>query len=111
MKQYVIDELRPADLEKVREYLSVHFLKSRMEGLYWIPLSAELLTPVQSGHTKCHPHVFSVEVEPTGRLSCELLVRTCNRVRCDCIGYATKRQRDWLIDRMEQMLDALQITV
>lgn len=31
-------------------------------------------------------------------LSCELLVRIKNNIKCDCMGYATKEQRDWLVN-------------
>jgi hypothetical protein len=42
-------------------------------------------------------------------LACELLVRTQNRVRCDCIGYATEEQFSWLIALIDDIFNRLQI--
>jgi hypothetical protein len=54
--------------------------------------------------------VAAVELEET-RLSIELLVRTRNRIRCNCIAYATPEQRNWLIRRVDDMLEQLGISV
>ena len=45
------------------------------------------------------------------RLVCELLVRTGNRVRCSCITYANRQQREWLIDTVDAILDKLGVKV
>jgi len=42
-------------------------------------------------------------------LACELLVRTKNRMRCDCIQYATANQRNWLIELIDNMFSRLEI--
>ncbi|MDJ0721349.1 MAG: hypothetical protein QNJ04_06955 [Desulfobacterales bacterium] len=110
MKQYVVDELRYQDFEALQKYFQSHFSSSGLDGLYWIPLEADILSATQRSHTECHPHYFSVELEP-GRLSCELLVRTASRVRCDCIVYADDRQRDWLIKVIDAILEKLAIHV
>ena len=41
----------------------------------------------------------------------ELLVRTQNRIRCECIAYATDEQRNWLIRLVDDMLAQLGISV
>jgi hypothetical protein len=43
------------------------------------------------------------------RLAGELLVRTRNRVRCDCIHYADERQRNWLIQTVDAIFEKLGI--
>ena len=103
MKQYVIDELRPGEFQKIKAYLSLNHARSGVENLYWIELEREILTEVQAAHTRCQPFYFAVDVIPE-RLSCELLVRTKNRMRCGCMDYATVKQRNWLIDMIDAMI-------
>ena len=110
MKQYVIDELRPADFEKIKTYLDQHFGTSAVEGIYWIPLTPKILTDVQAAHKKCQSFFFAIDLEPS-RLACELLVRTKNKVRCDCIGYATVKQRNWFIHFVDSIIEELGILV
>lgn len=108
MKQYVIDEIRPADYEKIRAYLDETFGDAGIEGLYWIPLDETLLSTVQRAHEACAPFYMALELAPD-RLSGELLVRTRKRVRCDCIHYADPRQRDWLIHTIDAIFERLEI--
>jgi hypothetical protein len=108
MKQYSIDELRPEDFEKIKAYLDENFSVPGMESLYWLPLSPEVYEDAQRRHEQCQPHYFALELLPD-RLACELLVRTNQRVRCDCIRYASRKQRDWLIQVIDAMFDRLEI--
>ena len=108
MKQYRIDELRLAEYDKIKKYLDDHFSSSDFGGLYWIPLDDDLLTDVQASHAECRPFFFAVELEETC-ISFELLVRTKERIRCDCIVYATEVQRNWLIRIVDSMFEQLDI--
>ena len=110
MKQYVIDELRLPDYRAIKKYMDEHFESGKLDGIYIIPLQEELLTDLQREHTECQPHYLSVELDEQ-RVSCELLVRTPNRVRCNCIAYADDRQRNWVIQMMDAVLDRLGIYV
>jgi hypothetical protein len=110
MKQYLIDELRREDYEALQNYFQDHFTPSGLDGLYWLALEADLLSATQRAHTRCQPHYFAVELQPD-RLSCEMLVRTPARVRCDCIAYADERQRDWLLQVIDAVLEKLAISV
>ncbi len=110
MKQYVIDELRYKDYEALQNYFQSHFTASGLDGLYWIPLDKEILTDTQRAHADCHPHYFALELEPE-RLACELLVRTAAQVRCNCIAYADDRQREWLLQVIDAVLEKLAINV
>jgi len=105
MKQYVIDELRPEDFDKVKAWLDDNLEQSQLGALYWLPLDDSLLNDVQRDHTDCAPFVFALELGPD-RLSCELLVRTRKRVTCPCIGYATDRQFLWLVRHMDAVFEA-----
>ena len=108
MKQYVVDELRSQDFEKIKEHLGKTFGNDGIEGVYWVPLSPGLLTDVQAKHTECHPLSFALVLE-SHQLTCELLVRTRSRIRCACIGYATERQRNWVVGFIDAMCEELDI--
>ncbi|MFO7750191.1 MAG: hypothetical protein R6V54_08850 [Desulfobacteraceae bacterium] len=110
MKQYLIDGLRIEDHKKLETYLKGRFTASPLGNIYWIELDREILTPVQKEHTSCQPHIFALELEERF-LACELLVRIKNSIKCDCMGYATARQRNWLMDKVDEMLAQLDIPV
>ena len=110
MKQYVIDELRFEDYEKLKSYLDKKFGSADLERIYWITLDEKILTETQAEHTQCHPYYFAVELEET-RISFELLVRTRNRIRCECIGYATSDQLKWLMNYIDYMFNEIGIII
>jgi hypothetical protein len=108
MRQYVIDDIRPDDLIKLKAYLEEHFSESCFDGLYWVPLEYNLLTTLQKDHKACQPHYFAIEMVDN-KLCCELLVRTNQTIRCKCIGYATGAQRNWLINFIDAIIEKLSI--
>jgi hypothetical protein len=108
MKQYVIDELRPEDHHKVKQYLDEHYGPVEMGGIYWIQLAAEKLTEIQQQHADCQPFYVAVELRKD-QLALELLVRTKRRVRCACIGYAAGNQRTWMMDLVDTLFKRLDI--
>ncbi len=108
MRQYRIDELRPADYEKLKDHLDAAYGPCQVEGLYWVPLQEDVWDVVQTAHTDCQPFYFAVELRPQA-VSFELLVRTRNRVRCDCIRYADNAQRQSIIALADSMFESLKI--
>jgi len=108
MKQYVIDELRPNDFEKLKAYLDMTFGVSEVEGLYRITIDENLLTEIQREHRECGPFYLAVELEPD-KIACELLARPKNRIRCNCIGYATEEQRNQFIRMIDGFFEQLEI--
>ena len=108
MKQYVIDEIRPGDYHEIVQYLDTSYGPVEMGGIYWIPISAELLTEIQRAHTDCQPFYFAIELEEK-RLALEFLVRTKNRIRCACIGYASRDQRIWIMEAVDAIFEKLDI--
>jgi hypothetical protein len=89
MKKYGIDEIRPKDHHKIQQYLDASYGPVEMGGVYWVPLAAEVLTEIQRG--------------------LELLVRTKNRIRCACIGYASRDQRIWIMEVVDAIFEKLDI--
>lgn len=110
MKQYVIDELRPADYQKLKQHLHANFLRSDIDGVYWTQLEEALLSDVQASHAACKPFYFVIAIEAQ-MMSCELLVRTHNRISCNCIAYADESQRNWIIRLADGLLENLDIKV
>lgn len=110
MKQYVIDELRFKDYEKIKDYFDQHFDASEIGGIYWVHLDQEILTETQISHSECKPFYFAIELEPE-KISCEFLVRSGNKIRCSCINYATEMQRTWFIRLIDSILEKLEIRV
>ncbi len=110
MKQYVIDELRPQDQEKIKGYLDEHFGPADMGDIYWLPVDPSLYDQKQSSHEACHPLYFAVQLSST-TLGVELLVRTKNSIRCDCIQYATKDQFLWLLRSLDAIFEKLEVMV
>jgi hypothetical protein len=108
MKQYVIDELRPGDHEKIRTYLDEYFGPADMGDIYWIPVDPDLYDEKQLAHDECSPFYFTIHLSSMSLIS-ELLVRTKNRIRCDCIQYATKEQFFWLIRLVDAIIERLEI--
>ena len=106
MRQYTIDQLSAADHAGLQQHLVRHFPGPGMEGLYWVPLEPDLLAAPQRAHPACQPFYFARELLPD-RLVCELLVRTRQRVRCDCVAYADRRQREWLMALIDDLLATL----
>ena len=110
MKQYVVDELRPGDFDMLKAYLNKILDPAGFDGLYWKPVDDALLTDTQASHIHCKPLCFSLELSPES-LTCELLIRTRNRMRCDCMGYATATQRNWIVEWVDSIFLELGITV
>jgi hypothetical protein len=108
MKSYVIDELRYQDYEKLKAYLDQTYGQEDLGGLYWLPLPENQLGPAQEGHDSCRPFYLALELLED-RLACELLVRTRERVSCNCISYATAEQREWLINVVDAIIEKLEL--
>lgn len=109
MKQYVIDQLRLDDHYKIKRYLEDTCGPAEMGEIYWLPLAAEVLNEIQLAHVDCRPFYVAIELQED-RLAVEMLVRTKNRIRCACIGYASKDQRIWIMDTVDAIFEKLGIT-
>ncbi len=108
MKQYIIDELRPGEHEKIKTYLDENVGSSKMNGIYWIQLDENILTDIQAEHKECQPFYVAIEIEPN-RVSCELIVRSSSTIKCNCTCYATESQRNWIIQFADSIFEKLEI--
>ncbi|MDP2993205.1 MAG: hypothetical protein Q8N82_07620 [Deltaproteobacteria bacterium] len=103
MRQYLIDELGKEQIEQIAGYLGEHAQPSSVEGLFWVDLPDDLLAEAQYTHKNCKPFCFSIEVcEECVKF--EFLIRSKQTLHCDCIQYAGKAQRDFILGFAEKML-------
>ncbi len=110
MRVYLIDEIRFDDHKKLKSYLDEYLESSPIGGIYWLELDRQILTDVQKEHEDCSPHVFALMLEERS-ISCEFLVRITKNIKCDCMDYATDKQRNWLMEQMDAILEKLDIQV
>ena len=111
MKYYVIEELTKAHTNAIAKRLEEMELGAGMEGLYWLPVPKAHLSNIQVEHTdECGPHAMGLELEGDS-LKLELLVRARNRLRCDCVTYASPELKLHMISYLDAMLDELEIYV
>ena len=110
MKQYVIDQLRESDHEKILEFLQKNAEASEFGDIFWILLPEELYSDTQMEHQQCKPFCFAVNLS-LKQVDFELLIRSRQRLRCDRIRYAGKKQMDYIIDYADRMLQKLKIKI
>ncbi len=108
MKQYRIDELRLEDHAKIKEHLDSQLGTPKMDGLYWVEINNALLSDVQQEHNDCKPFYFAVELNESF-IACEFLIRTKNRIRCDCIANANQEQRECIMNFLDDVFEQLDI--
>lgn len=108
MKSYYIDEISEKDMQVIGENLKIEGFSSPLEKIFWIPLPEELLSPEQSEHKKCQPHVFSIELGKCW-IKAELFVRSLKNMRCTCPGYCEEGQREYVISFVENLIARLGI--
>ncbi len=108
MKQYVLDEIARPDLPRIKEYLDEKALSSGLDGIWWVEFGREQLSEAQLAHPDCQPHCFAVEL---GRdfVKFEFLIRSRRTMRCPCIGYATRQQRDWIMEFADRLVAELEL--
>ncbi|MEW6660654.1 MAG: hypothetical protein AB1424_18585 [Thermodesulfobacteriota bacterium] len=106
MRQYQVDEISRADIPRIRDYLKDHALASSLEGIWWVDLPEDLLSPEQFAHPDCRPFRFAVELGDNF-VRFEFLIRSRQTMRCVCIGYATRGQRDFILAFADRLVEDL----
>ncbi len=110
MRQYVVDELRADEVEKIKEYLDEHCDLSDMVGLYWLKIPDDILSQTQYEHKNCQPHCAAIELGNKW-VKFEMLVRSRQKIRCECVCYATPQQRTFLLSFVDNLLDQTGIRI
>jgi hypothetical protein len=108
MRQYVVDELRPEERERIKEYLDTYCELSDIKGLYWIRIPDDMLSSIQCEHRDCQPYCAAVELGDRF-VKFEMLIRSRKKIRCKCVGFATPKQRDFLFSFIDTLINETRI--
>ena len=108
MKYYLIEEINDRDMEKLALFLRENGTASGLERLFWINVPEKYLNVVQSGHAVCKPYVFAIELG-AGTAKAELFIRNLTDMRCSCSGYSDKKQSQFIISFVDEMIRRLDI--
>ncbi len=106
MRQLVLDEISRGDLPRLREYLNDHATAAKLDGIWWVDLPEDLLSPTQYEHRECRPFRFAIELGDDF-VRCEFLIRSRETMRCACIDYATRAQRDFILAYADRLVEDL----
>lgn len=108
MRQYLLDEISRGDIPRIRDYLNEHALAAGLEDIWWVDLNEDLLSSEQFAHQACRPFRFAVELGQNF-VRFEFLIRSRQTMRCACIGYATRQQRDFIMAFADRLVDDLAV--
>jgi hypothetical protein len=103
MRQILIDDLSREEWAVVDNFLKRNAKPGPIDGMYWLPLPAALLTDIQQQHGDCGPYCFGIELGEAA-VTFELLVRSQGKLHCDCIAYATPEQRALLLAFVDRLV-------
>jgi len=98
-------------MDQIKQSLNQKCSNQPIDNLYWINIPKKLYLPLQREHElSCGPYYFAIE---TGQhwLKAELLVRSSQKIRCECICYADKAQREYILNWMDQLLSQLNVSI
>ena len=109
MRAYLLDEITPGDMAKIRAYLKENTVSSSLDQVFWAQIPDELLNEDQRTHENCRPHVFAVELGDNW-IKCEFFIRSLSNMRCTCPAYAGRRQRRHIISFADDMILELGVT-
>ncbi|MFC1819907.1 hypothetical protein ACFLZG_02325 [Thermodesulfobacteriota bacterium] len=108
MRCYLIDEISLSGMEKIDRFLKENNLRSEMEKLFWVEIPKAYLNEKQSRHRKCQPYIFAIELGYDW-IKAEYFIRNSKDLRCSCSGYCNTKQRDFISDYMESVIEELNI--
>lgn len=108
MRQLFIDQLSPEDVAAVKNFLKANVIESGVEGLYWVELTRDLLDPDQFECEADHPFCFAVEVGDSW-VKFEFLIRSRTNLRSAQMRYASRMQRDFILNYSDRIIKDLDL--
>ncbi len=108
MRQLVWDELSAEDANLVRKWLTDHADPSGLEDVFWVGLPETLWSESQQEHPDGQPYCFAVEVGPD-HVKFEFLIRSHYSLRHPATGFATDRQRRYILEFTDRLLAEVRI--
>lgn len=110
MKQYVIDDLRAPEMERLFAWCSANLAKSCFNDVFWLNLDESVLNATQKAHNECRPFYVSVFLDyDAGRLVVDLVARTARSMHCECAGFLEPAQLVWLDNFVSAVFNSLNI--
>lgn len=109
MRSYRIEDLTEKDVAALRTRLEALELHSGMDDMYWLPVGEQHLSAVQHEHAaQCGPYAMALELTEDA-LHLELLVRARNKLRCECVHYASPELEAHMMRYVDDTLRQLNI--
>ncbi len=108
MRQYVVDELRKGELDRVKQYLEKQCEPGGVDRLYWLEIPDDLLSDIQIDHRDCRPFCIGIEVTDDSVVF-EMLIRSRQKLRCSCIAYASEQQRQFILNFADRLVKETEI--
>lgn len=104
MRNYLLEDVYEEDLAKIVDALKELELAGPIEDIFYLPIPEALLQDVQKEHLgECGPYFMALEVMENS-FKIELLVRARNKIRCECVSYATSDQRSHMLDYIDKFI-------
>jgi hypothetical protein len=104
MRAYLIDEIQPEHMQRIKDFLENNTLQSNLDKIAWVKIPDDILSEIQLEHRNCQPHVFAVE-RGLDWVKLEFFVRTLTNMGCKCIGYCTPPQMNYVIKFAHRMIE------
>jgi len=115
MRTYLVEDLYDKDFKTITKAFDDLGFKGPIEDIYYLPLPDELLQSEQSEHLEeCGPYFMALECIrefENNKMKLELLVRARAKIRCSCVSYATPKQREHMIEYIDQFFEELEVSV
>ena len=108
MRSLLIDEIISADMVKIDNFLKKNTMASDLSDIFWVKIPDDLLSATQYQHHQCQPHVFAIELS-SDKIKLEFFIRSLTSLNCQCNGYCTIQQRDFILNFAQNMIDRLSL--
>lgn len=108
MRSYLIDEISYPDMKKIDEFLKENAIKSDLEKIFWVKIPEDILNEIQFQHHNCQPYFFALELGQDW-IKLEFFLRNLKNFKCECSGYCTNQQRDFILEYAQGMIKELGI--
>ena len=109
MRCYMVDEVSSEDVRKMEQRLLEMGLQGGLPGIFKLPVPKDMLSDVCMEHfNQCGPYYMALETNE-GWIKLEFLVRSEEKIRCACVGYALPELRLHMINYLDSLLEDLKV--
>ncbi len=104
MRYFAIDDLSREEQVVVENFLKRNASQAAIENMFWLPLPENILSDIQKEHAECGPFFLAIELQDD-YVNFELLVRSQTNLHCNCIGFATVEQRQFVLEFIDRLIE------